>query len=122
MLKCSGSPISEVYEGYWKENRAEGQGRFVHTDGDVYWSWGHVLQSAAFERSNFCSHLLDLAGLVDFMILLLRSYSNGFRKVYGHVGDIVPSYSLRLAFPTQRVFFVLSPVEVSVTKILKAFA
>jgi len=25
-----------VYEGYWKEDKANGRGRLIHADGDIY--------------------------------------------------------------------------------------
>ena len=25
-----------MYEGYWKDNKANGKGRLIHADGDVY--------------------------------------------------------------------------------------
>jgi hypothetical protein len=25
-----------MYEGYWKDNKAHGHGRLIHSDGDVY--------------------------------------------------------------------------------------
>lgn len=29
-------PDGSMYEGYWSENKANGQGRLIHADGDVY--------------------------------------------------------------------------------------
>jgi hypothetical protein len=26
----------EIYEGYWKNNKAHGKGKFIHIDGDIY--------------------------------------------------------------------------------------
>lgn len=29
-------PDGSMYEGWWKENKANGKGRLIHADGDVY--------------------------------------------------------------------------------------
>lgn len=29
-------PDGSVYEGYWKDGKANGKGRLVHSDGDIY--------------------------------------------------------------------------------------
>jgi len=29
-------PDGSLYEGYWKDNKANGKGRLIHADGDVY--------------------------------------------------------------------------------------
>jgi len=29
-------PDGSMYEGWWKDNKANGKGRLIHADGDVY--------------------------------------------------------------------------------------
>lgn len=29
-------PDGSMYEGYWADNKANGKGRLIHADGDVY--------------------------------------------------------------------------------------
>lgn len=29
-------PDGSIYEGYWKNDKANGRGRLIHADGDVY--------------------------------------------------------------------------------------
>ena len=73
-----------MYEGWWKNNKANGRGRLIHADGDVY--DGDWLEDTA-HGSGIYRHLDGAKYEAHTDVVEDVAWSSRFPTIFGSVGD-----------------------------------